>query len=229
MQNLVLPHVNMPSEFTTLLKTNLTTMNFSGPIFDIIRPNKTLFQILQKTFLEFDDGRGIKHTMIALGWPNFRDRVASLYIYKNMLGIFPVSTNIGLVEEIKNLEGQLAHHGLHGSSRIFLLGFYLRLANINLQKNNPNDFFEFKIPEEIGAFLKLSNAKSEKIDWLILILIHLSNDLGAKLLLHSLAIGKDIDELYSLLSPEARKMMFNNLLAYGSSINESELFLYGKI
>jgi hypothetical protein len=49
------------------------------------------------------------------------------------------------------------------------------------------------------------------------------------MLTNSLVSGKKFQDLYELLSPEARSKMLNNLLAYGASINESEIFLYEKI
>jgi len=88
---------------------------------------------------------------------------------------------------------------------------------------------EFKIPDEIMILLRLSQIKSEKIDWLILILTHLIWGIGYNTLLTSIANGKKIDDLYSSLDTDARRIMFDNLLAYGLSIYEQDFFLYQKI
>ena len=229
MQKLILPHVIMPSEFVSLLKTNLSITTSPAPVFDIIRPNRAIYGVLEKAFKEFDDGRGIEKTMIALGWSNFRDRMASLYIYKSIYGNFPNKTSMELVDEIKELENRFASHGVHSLSRIFLLGFYLKLANIQTQRRSNNKFLEIKIPEEIGTFLKLSQGRSERIDWLILIILHLLNGLGDKLLMNALVSGKKIDDLYGLLTPDYRRLMLDNLLAYGTSIGEQDIFIYDKI
>jgi hypothetical protein len=229
MQKLILPHVIMPTEFVSLLKTNLSITTSPAPVFDVIRPNRAIYSILEKAFKEFDDGRGIEKTMIALGWSNFRDRMASLYIYKSIYGNFPNKTSMELVEELKVLENRFANHGVHSLSRIFLLGFYLKLANIQVQRRSNNKFLEIKIPNEIGNFLKLSQGRSEKIDWLILIIVHLLNGLGDKLLMNALASGKKMDDLYNLLTPDYRKVMMDNLLAYGTSIGEPDIFIYDKI
>lgn len=229
MQKFELPHVIMPGEFVTLLKSNLQVTTSPAPIFDVIRPNQALYMSLENAFKEFDDGRGLEKTMMALGWSNFRDRVASMYLYKTVHGQFPLKTDMELVEDIKQLEARFVDHSVHSFSRVFLLGFYLKLANLQIQNRENNKFLELKIPEEIGAFLRLSQGRSEKIDWLILITLHLLNALGDKLLMNALISGKKFDDLYALMTPEARKSMLDNLLAYGASIREPEIFLYEKI
>lgn len=229
MQKIHLPHVIMPNEFVSLLKTNLSITTSPAPVFDILRPNRAIYSVLETAFKEFDDGRGIEKTMIALGWSNFRDRMASLYVWKAIYGNFPNSTSMELVEEIKELEARFSSHGVHSLSRIFLLGFYLKLANLQIQRRSNNKFLEIKIPEELGSFLRLSQGRSEKTDWLILITLHLLNGLGDKLLMNALISGKKIDELYSLLTADYRKMMMDNLLAYGASIGEQDIFIYDKI
>ena len=229
MQKLHLPHVILPAEFVTLLKSNLSVTTSPAPIFDVIRPNQAIYLTLEKAFKEFDDGRGLEKTMIALGWANFRDRMASVYIYKAIHSEYPKSTSMDLVEDIKQMEARFTNHTVTSLSRLFLLGFYLRLANLQIQRRENNKFIEIKIPEEIGAFLKLSQGRSEKIDWLILITMHLLNGLGDKLLMNALMQGKKFEELYELMSPENKRIMLENLLAYGASIQEHDVFLYDKI
>ena len=77
MVKLHFPYVILPQEFITLLKSNLPSTTTSGPIFDVLRPNRALFSILESAFNEFDDSRGLEKVMTALGWANFRDRMAS--------------------------------------------------------------------------------------------------------------------------------------------------------
>lgn len=229
MKKLHLPYVTLPTEFTTLLKSNLSVTTSPAPIFDVIRPNKALYMVLERAFQEFDDGRGLEKTMMALGWSNFRDRMASLYISKCIYGDFPQKTSMELVEDIKSLEQKYLDHGVHSFSRLFLLGIYLRLANIKVQTREQNQYLEIKIPDEVALVLKLSQGRSEKIDWLILIIMHFLNAFGEKMLINYLLSGKKFEELYELMSPDVRKSMLDNLLAYGASIKEHEVFLYEKI
>ena len=229
MQKLQLPHVILPAEYVDLLKANLASVSSPDQIFNNIRSNPALYTILENGFKEFNDGRGLEKTMMALGWSNFRDRMGSLYIHKAIFGNFPNKTTMELVEDIKLLESRFLDNSIQSYSRVFLLGFYLKLANLQIQKRENNQFLEITIPEEIAPILKISQARSEKIDWLILIVLHLLNGLGEKIVINALAAGKNFDELYNLLSPDSRKLMMDNLLAYGLSINEPDLFLYEKI
>ena len=159
------PFVNLPQEFVTLLKSNLSVTNSAAPIFEILRTNPALISILDNAFKEFNDGRGLEKVMTALGWANFRERVASVYIYKSIYGNFPSKTDMELVEDIKLLENRFTDHSVNSYSRLFLLGFYIRLANLEIQNREDNKFLEIKIPNEIGSLLKLSQGRSQRADW----------------------------------------------------------------
>lgn len=229
MKKLRLPFVLLPVEFLNLLKSNLFVTTSPDPVFENIRPNRALYYTLEKSFKEFDDGRGLEKTMMALGWSNFRDRMASIFVYKAIHGEYPVQTSMDLVEDIKNLEQKYSQHGVHSYSRLFLLGFYLRLAKIQIQKLEQNQYLEIVVPDTIAAILKVSQGRAEKMDWLILITMHLIEAFGDKMLLNALMSGKNFEDLYDLMPPEARARMSENLLAYAASIRESEIFLYEKI
>ena len=229
MQKFHLPFVILPTEYLTLLKSNISVSTSPAPVFDVIRPNNAIYMSLEKAFQEFDDGRGLEKTMLALGWANFRERMGSMYIYKAIHGHFPNKTSMDLVEDIREFETKFVNHSLHGYSRVFLLGFYLRLANIKTQRRENNPYLEIKIPDDILNFLKVSQGRSERLDWLILIVMHLLQGLGDKMLMNALISGKKFDDLYAVLSPELKQNMMDNLLAYGASIGEPDVFIYDKI
>lgn len=224
-----LPFVKMPEEFVTLLRSNLSANSSSSAVFDVIRPNRAVYSVLAEAFKEFDDGRGLEKVMTALGWGSFRDRLGSVYLYKAIHGDWPSQTDLELISEVKAFEGRFAEHGVHGYSRLFLLGFYLKLASLKLQESKNNQFLEIKIPEDVDSVLKLGLGRSEKIDWLILITAHLTSSLGVKTVINSLVSGKKFEDLYSLMPTEARTLMHQNLLAYATSINEQDVFLYEKV
>jgi hypothetical protein len=229
MKNLQFPHVILPQEFVQLLKSNLTASN-SAAVFDVLKSNRGLYEVLDVAFSEFNDGRGLEKTMVALGWANFRDRFASLYIYKAIHGKFPLKSDMGLVEEILKFESIYGEFSVSGQSRAFLLGFYLKLAHIKIQEVEKNKFLEFQLPDEvIVPLLKLSQGRAEKIDWLILLLFHLSEALGDKSLAGALVSDKSFDGIYGLMSEDSRKRMHDNLMSYGMSIYEPETFLYQKV
>lgn len=223
------PFVNLPTEFVTLLRSNLSVSNSTEPIFNIINSNRALYSILETAFKEFNDGRGLEKVMTALGWTSFRDRMASVYLSKSIYGDFPTRTNLDLIEDIKLIENRFSGHSVNGFSRIFLLGFYLKLANLEIQTKQDNKFLEIILPAEIEPLLKISPVRSERIDWLILILFHLNAALGEGLLTKHLIAGKKFEDLYALMSKEDQEQMGQNLMAYSASIQEAEVFLYEKV
>lgn len=229
MKKMYFPHVVLPKEFVQLLKANLTGASPTA-IFDIIRPNRGLFEVLDVAFREFNDGRGLEKVMVALGWANFRDRMASVYISKAIHGQWPLKTDMGLVEEIQKFEATYADSSVSGPSRAFLLGFYLKLSQIRTQELEKNKFLEFRLPDEvILPLMKITQARAEKIDWMILLIFHLSEALGEKSLAGALLGEKSFDEIYEMMSDESRKRMHDNLMSYGMSIHEPEIFLYEKV
>ncbi len=230
MKKLQFPHVVLPQEFLQLLKTNLSSTSTVGPILDILKITPGLYEVLTVAFQEFNDGRGLEKTMNALGWANFRDRFASIYIYKAIHGQYPLKTDMGLVEDIQKFEATYLDLSVSGNSRAFLLGFYLKIAQIRTQENENNKFLEFRIPDEmILPLLKHSQSRSEKPDWLILMVYQMAQGLGPKAMAGALMNGKTFDEIYSMMDKEARENMHNNLLTYGMSIQEPEMFLFEKI
>jgi hypothetical protein len=229
MNRIELPYVPLPREFLTLLKSNLSVVNTPEPIFEVIRPNRALYMILDSAFKEFDDGRGLEKLMLALGWSNFRDRMASLYVYKSIYGEYPAKTNMDLVDDIKAIETRFSEHAVHSYSRLFLLGFYLKLAQVKVRHRESNRFLDLKLPPEIGTVIALSEARSERPDWILLMVSHFQIAFGTKNLINGLISGKKFEELYELMNPEQRELMHRNLLAYGASIQEEDVFLYGKV
>lgn len=215
-----LPYVHLPKELVDLLKANLSSANLSEKISSSIHGNRALSFLVESTFPEFYDSKKLDKMIVALGWNGFRDRLSSLYVVKARTGRFPERADASTVEEISEFEKRFIQYGVGGFSRSYLLGLYLALVNPSVR---------IDIPEEIDLYLRLSQNRSEKIDFLILILCHLYHGLGEEFLLTALANGKKIDELYELLDIDFRNKMSDNLLAYSASIDEADMFLYGKV
>ncbi len=223
------PHVILPKELVQLLKSNQNA-NSTGPVLEILKSNRGLYEVLDVAFKDLNDGRGLEKTMIALGWANFRDRLASLYVYKAIHGKFPSKTDMGLVEDIQRFENTFSEMSVSGHSRAFLLGLYMKLAQIRTQELEKNKFLEYQLPiEMIVSLLKISPARAEKIDWVILLIHHFAEALGNKMLANLLATEKSFDEIYEMLIDSDKKRMHENFLSYGMSIHEPEIFLYEKI
>lgn len=224
-----LPHILLPKELVTLLRTSLAVTNSPGPVFDHIRPNRGLMLLLEKAFKEFDDGRGVEKVMIALGWSHFRDRFASLYIFKSIYGHFPVKTDMSLVEDIKNIETLYGEFAIQSYSRLFLLGFYLSMANIEVRHKEGQLNVPLQLPVEVLEVMKISQVRSERIDWLILMIWHLTSYLGKANLINKLTNGASFASLYQELSTEQQLHFTQNLLTYGASVQEDEVFFYERV
>lgn len=230
MKELRLTYVHLPQEFVTLLKSSLSGQIEPSSVFNILRPNKALFSVLEKSFRHLDDGRGLEKTMLAQGWVNFRNRVASLYVSKAIYGDYPLKTDLSFVEDLIQFEQDFQGHGVQSNSRIFLLGFYLKLAQLSLQKEEGNRFFEIEISKaSVLKTLKLTQGRSQRLDLLVLILSHFIRGLGEKTLTNAVVHGKTFSEIYDAMADRDRRVMHDNLLAYGASIQENDVFLYEKV
>ncbi len=224
-----LPHILMPNELVTLLRTSLAVTNSPGPVFEHIRPNRGLMMLLERAFKEFDDGRGVEKVMIALGWSHFRDRFASLYIFKLIYGHFPQRTDMGLVEDIKNIETLYGDFAIQSYSRLFLLGLYLSMANIEVRHKEGQLNVPLQLPIEILEVMRLSQGRSERIDWLILMVWHFITYMGKAQLMSRLSSGATFSELYKEITSEQQLHLTQNLLTYGASVQEDEVFFYERV
>lgn len=229
MNNLVLPYVNIPNEFLELLKLNQSNQSIIATLNGFIVENKALNLILEKALGEFDEKKSIERIFNALGWSNFRERFASIYVHKRMYGNFPLKTNIDLVDDIRSVETKFHDHSVNSLSRLFLLGFYLKMANIEIENAESTQLEIIKIPEGVLRALKMSEGRSEKIDWLILTTLHFCHFLGEDNLVNNIKSRKKFDDIYIQLNHSQRDRLHQNLLAYGASIQEADNFLYEKI
>ena len=104
MNALKLPFIRLPQEFVALLKTNLGGTPKPSDVFKVLQLNPAMMMAINTAFSEFDDGRGLEKVMSALGWSSFRDRLASLYVSKSLYGKYSQSTDLEIIEDIKNFE-----------------------------------------------------------------------------------------------------------------------------
>lgn len=228
-KRIVLPYVNLPDELCALLKIDLSGHDYLDLIQNEIKKAPAISKLLNNLFKKFTESKGLVNALTVLGWPNFRDRWANLYLHKLEHGFYSSTPDTIYVRSILELESKLGHHCINGISRVFLLGFYLNLAKFELKRKSVNNYQEITLPDDILIYLKLSQVRSEKIDWLILILTHFSLAFGTKSLLQHISSGMGVDEIFDLLDQEDRELMISNLLSYGASINEKDMFFYNKI
>ena len=223
-----LPALVLPKEFLTLLKEPNSAQK-SSQIIAILRASPALSMVLDSAFQEFDENKiGLEKISTTLGWDHFRDRMASVYVFKILNSVFPDKTDMDLVEDIKFFEKRFGDKTLAGDSRLFMLGFYLKIFNL-FEMNQDTDVLATKVPASVDKILALSKARTDKADWLVLLTWHLCEFLGEYKLVELVSKATPWPALYALLSDEQKFHLVSNLLSYGASIREDDPFLFERI
>jgi hypothetical protein len=147
--------------------------------------------------------------------------MTNVYVDYALTGEFPTRPNIHNIASIIDLEEEVKSYTVAGFSRGFLLGFYLRMAEIQMEQQG-RDFAI--VTDELIDIFKKSKIKIVKLDWLLLSLYHLEGYLGRELLLDEIDKGIKFEKLYKKLTEEQKSVMMGNLLSYGYSIGDHEIF-----
>ena len=223
-----LPALVLPKEFLTLLKEPNSAQK-SSQIIAVLRSNPALSMVLEKAFGELDEHQiGLEKISTILGWDHFRDRMSSVYIYKILHSVFPDKTDMDLVEDIKVFEKRFSDKTLAGNSRLFMLGFYFKVLKL-FESYQSTDVSLTKVSAGVDKIIALSKARTDKPDWLVLMVWHLVEFLGEAALTQLVQKGTSWKDLYSKLKEEQKFHLVSNLLSYGASIHEDDPFLYERI
>lgn len=222
-----LPYVSLPEHFTRLLVSNIQNSSQNNTNLEMyINENAELNALIKKVFRDIDPDGFLGKILSISGWVGIRNRLAAVYIEYAMTGRFPETANLSLVTDIINIENKLRHFTPLGFSRGFLLGFYAKMTLIQIKKiDDSKDFTPLIIRDEHFEFMKWSKAKSTRIDWLMLSLIQYDHFLGTQRMNTLLQSGSRYESLFALLSASEQKQVIENFMTYGSSINDTEIFL----
>lgn len=214
--------VNLPYQFTSLLRANIQIGGQSlNNIRSFINSQRSMVILINLIFQDLGKKMELGSIIKAVGWTGFRDRMTNAYVDYAINGEFPTQPNIHNISSIIDLEEELKPFTVAGYSRGFLLGFYLRMAQIQFEKKG-KDFSV--LTDELIKILKLSKIKIVKVDWMLLTLYHLEGYLGRDLLLEEISKGQKFEKLYEKLTEDQRSVMMGNLLSYGYSIGDHEIF-----
>lgn len=230
--NISLPVCFIPDELGWVMRNYFhnNRKNYSV-IADQIYSSSVLRILIPKVFKEFMKNNNIESMLNALGWNGFRDRLASLYVYKYEMNHYPTKTDIRYVEEIKTFEYEFIDFFPEGNSRLFMLGFYLKLSQIALNKKHEYGHEDIlKVNPVVKQILKLGTQKTIKPDWLILVIMSLTDLLGDEDVVT--LFSKTNGQFYKIIKEikkEHREKLFETLLSYGTSISDDEMFLYEKV
>ncbi len=221
-----LPYISLPDYYTRLLSSNIqNTTQINNNLEIYINDNKEMNALVRRVFRDIDPDGFLGKIISISGWSGIRNRLAAIYLEHAMIGKFPEVANLNYVTDLVNVENKLRHFTPPGSQRAFLLAFYAKLTLIHIkQRTDMRENMPLLIRDEHIEFMKLSKAKSVRIDWLMLELIQLDHFLGTARLNTLLKSETRYAAMFSLLSGEEQEQMMRNFLTYGASINDTEMF-----
>ncbi len=217
----------MPEHFTYLLRANMTS---NGALYRDIHQyfyqRRALHELVQANFSEIDPYGAADKLVKALGWPGFRNRLGSIFLNYMWSGRYDGGAEKEILQEVVAIEELLQSYGVQTYSRAFLLGFYLKSAEVSgLDLDECWRPSHLLADEELRGMLKAMGSRIVKIDWLVLQLLHFRSYLGFKKLAQMLNRACSYGEIYGELDIEQREEMAANMLVYGASIGESEIFI----
>jgi len=221
-----LPYISLPEYFTRLLASNIQNNTQSNTNLELyINENKEFNALVKKLFRDIDPDGFLGKILSISGWTGIRNRMAAVYLEHAMTGKFPDTANINLVSELVNVENKLRHFTQPGFSRAFMLAFYAKMTHIHLRKlSESTDQAPLIIKDEHIELMRFSKAKSVRIDWLMLELIHYEHFFGLERVTDLLTQQTRHEALFALLTEEEKEQMIHNCLTYGASINDQEFF-----
>ncbi len=206
--------VNLPDYFTHLLKINLTDHERTYRVLRHLIQQEEGFGMLIKK--GFSLGR-LDSILQSVGWFGFREQLAALFISKLQCGEFNFEVSRNSVDDLVQFEDRFKTYATSGFSRSFLLGFYLKIAF-------GDGSLQYYL-DEMPRLLELSKSKAIKIDWVMVLLVHFDHYLGRKGLESILQDGIEFEDIFNFLKDSQKNEMIENLLSYGNSINEPQMFI----
>ena len=217
--------IHLPEEFVSLLREqNFLHGENSANIAKVFMKYPSLNRLLTKSLSEFDQGNCRAEVIIQnLGWTSLRDRMASVFIKKQISGHYTYQTDLDFVQDTVDLEEKLIKHSILGSANSFLFSYYLKFLSI---KYNVENFEIAKLEfypklEQSMKLLTHLQSRVVKIDWLMIQLMHFCEFIPYEIVEEQVKTG-NYENLYKMLSTSQRKIMMNNLLCYGYAINDFE-------
>lgn len=214
-----LQFVSLPDAFALLLQKNMQTSSQFYPSFkSYIIENKDLQAQVKIACSDIDDAGQVDRIIKAVGWHGLRNRLAHYYLLRKNLIENDQQFNESNLHEVLSIENKFQKFTVDGYSRLFLLGFYLRmLSDKKAPKLSESHSIQF-----IEKALSLTKSRTIKIDWLIISLLLMAQQLGEDLLLQKLRTKRCFVNIWSELEGVRRDSMINGLLSYGASINDDE-------
>ena len=223
-----LNYVDMPESYCRLLAVDMTsTSKHHIGLQNYILSNPSLKGITSRIFSRGAD-LDINTQIKTLGWYGVRDRLMAYYIHFAHTNKHTKIVNVDIIEDIIHMEKALRFSTVSGYSRVLLLLFYMKLDNLESSEHALSNHLLYP-NEKVINILKLTNKRTIKIDYLIILIHHLLDFFGEKELLIMINEGKPFHELYQKMEPYQIDKITENFLTYSASIDDSEIFVSMRI
>ncbi len=218
----------VPEWFSRLCSLQLTnTRTCYAEIIDIVESDSFLKVYMKDLFKDFLKKGGRLGMLTALGAHGFRNRLAESILVHANEGHYPQEVKSDYIQDLIDLEERFDFLFYEGNSRIFLMGIFFKLSDINSDHEMRS---LINLPIFIDELLKDPKGKSDCPDWLVVSLLVLLDLKGEDFL--SLNMAKhngDIKEVLNLLSEAETDQFLSNLLKYAQSTHSAEFFHTSKV
>jgi len=218
---LIYPTIKMPDSFSQLLTLN---MDSSGKHFNnlssYLKVDRGFHALVKQSFSDLDSKLNINNIVNSLGWYGIRDRIANTYLSHKRVGEYLFMGKADLPETLTKIDEALKRYTVPNYSRSFLLALYLEMASYESENFDLNHFFN----EDVLEVLDCSQAKIIKIDWIYIIINNLLTVYDKDSLKKMMNKNEDFFDIFDQIPVDAQKSTVKNLLAYGYSINERDVF-----
>lgn len=221
------PFINLPDYYTQLLRNSMQGIEFNSNHFNsYVYENKPFFTLMENHFQDIDADLRIDAILKSMTWKGVRNRMARLFIHYELHGKFGLGEDdMKHLNDLLFWEDRLSAYNADGFSRTFLLAFYFKIGSFQTQKYyNENQRKNFVMKEDIVDLFKYCKSRTNRVDWLYVMMDHFVDYFGKKKTLALLEDRLPYSEIFSLLSNEQQADLTSAFLSYGASISESEIF-----
>lgn len=198
-------------------------------IWDYIHCDKSMSLILPRIFEKDHLGGDLKAQMSSYGLKGIRDRLSSLFLFHLTENMRAKKVDLTYVLEVQQFEERFNQFANDWDSRIFMLGFYLRMRDLKNEIYNEPDEYELNIPLDVDEILTLGKTKIEKLDWLILTIKEFLKYTDKDSIVKWLNESSDFYDLFKLIKLDEQKEVLRELLTYGHAIKDKDFFVFNKI
>lgn len=199
-------------------------------IVDTFQKDPALKQLLRKALPTGAGLPSMEAQLSGYGVKGFRDRLSEIYLSHLELGHFPDTVELDRVIDVQDFELRFERFSTLSDYRVFMLGLYLKMRDIESLSLFSQHTDYISIPLEVDEILAANEAKLHRLDWMIIILTSLLKFRDSRSLIELIQKGPE-SVVSSLLEMDGKSKMifFNDMSAYGSAIGEKEFFLYQRV